>query len=416
MTATRGNGGALHFMGLLSDGGVHSHLNHLVALLEMAAQKGLQQVYVHAFMDGRDTPPQSGAGYIRDLQRALDRIGTGRVATVCGRYYAMDRDNRWDRVQKAWQMLVDGNGLHRASNPVAAVQAAYERGETDEFILPTVVTDVSGDPVATLRDGDAVVFFNFRADRARQLTQALTGRGFDKFVFAGQPRFSGYVTFTIYDKNFDLPVAFPPQTLTRILGEVVSDQGLKQLRIAETEKYAHVTYFFNGGRETPFPGEERALIPSPKEVPTYDQKPEMSAAEVTEELLRRLEDNPYRLIVLNFANGDMVGHSGNLGAAIKACEAVDRCLGRLVARIKELGGTVLITSDHGNAEIMKDKDGGPFTAHSSNPVPFILIDDARRDVRLRTDGTLTNIAPTILELLGLPVPAEMESRSLIEKG
>ncbi|HSR36519.1 MAG TPA: 2,3-bisphosphoglycerate-independent phosphoglycerate mutase, partial [Desulfurivibrionaceae bacterium] len=299
---------------------------------------------------------------------------------------------------------------------VAAVDAAYGRGETDEFIKPTVIGD-NGRPVATIGDGDVVIFFNFRADRARQLTHALTDARFDGFARKKAPQLAEMVTFTRYDKHFTLPVAFPPQSLSHILGEEVSGHGLKQLRIAETEKYAHVTYFFNGGREEPFALEERALIPSPKEVATYDQKPEMSAFAVTEELLRRIDGMPYSLVVLNFANGDMVGHSGILAAAIKACEAVDQCMGRIVEQFAAQGGVVLITADHGNAEIMVDPaTGGPFTAHSSNPVPLIMVGCKTSGCALREGGTLTNLAPTILDLMGLPIPAEMESASLLVQG
>ncbi len=409
------HGGGLHLFGLLSDGGVHSHINHLKALLQMAKQHGLSKVYVHAFMDGRDTPPKSGGGYMEELVAAIAEIGVGQVATVCGRYYAMDRDNRWERVHLAWQALVDGKGQFTAEDPVAAVNNAYGRDETDEFIKPTVIVDGAGKPVAALEDGDGIIFFNFRADRVRQLTHAFTDESFAEFEAARRPKYSEYVTFTVYDKHFTMPVAFPPMSMTRILGEEVSAKGLKQLRIAETEKYAHVTYFFNGGREEPFAHEDRALIPSPKEVATYDQKPEMSAPLVTEELLKRLSDNPYSLIVLNFANGDMVGHSGIMEAAIKACETVDGCMAKLVARVLELGGNVLITADHGNAEIMVDnKTGGPFTAHSSNPVPFVLINNSK-EYGLKNGGSLTNIAPTILDLLGIEIPAEMESESILVK-
>ena len=404
-------GKALHLLGLLSDGGVHSHINHLTALLKMAAHKGLSRVYVHAFMDGRDTPPTSGAGYMAELQQAIDDIGVGQVATVCGRYYAMDRDNRWDRVELAWQALVDGNGVE-AADGLAAVQAGYDRDENDEFIKPTVITN-NGKSVATVANGDSVIFFNFRADRARQLTHAFVDEVFDGFPTNSRPQLTDYVTLTVYEKDFDLPVAFPPFSLSRILGEEVSGAGLKQLRIAETEKYAHVTYFFNGGREEPFALEDRALIPSPKEVATYDLKPEMSAHQVTDELLSRLADNPYSLVILNFANGDMVGHSGIMPAAIKACETVDQCIGKVVARFTELGGVVLVTADHGNAEVMADLETGePVTAHSSNPVPFIMI-GKDGNYGLADNGTLTNIAPTILDLMGLPIPAPMESKSLL---
>jgi len=413
MTRTAERGAALHLLGLVSDGGVHSHLAHLVALLEMAAKKGLSRVFVHAFMDGRDTPPRSGDGYIRELEAAISRIGVGQIATVCGRYYAMDRDNRWERVSLAWQALVDGKASHFADSAGVAVADAYGRGENDEFIKPTVIAR-DGQPLATVNDDDSIIFFNFRADRARQLTHAFIDREFSQFPLQKRPHLAEFVTFTIYEQDFNLPAAFPPVSLTRILGEEVSSHGLRQLRIAETEKYAHVTYFFNGGREEPFPLEDRVLIPSPREVATYDQKPEMSAPQVTEELLSRLQGNPYSLVVLNFANGDMVGHSGIIPAAIKACEAVDACIGRLVARFTELGGVVLITADHGNAEEMIDRiTGGPVTAHSTNPVPLVMVGGKEMTWRLADGGTLTNIAPTIMDLMGLPIPAEMESRSLL---
>ena len=417
----KAGGGALHLLGLVSDGGVHSHLDHLLALVELAKQQGLRRVLIHAFMDGRDTPPNSGAGYLETLQAALARLGVGRVATVCGRYYAMDRDQRWERLELAWQALVEGRAPHRAADPLAAVREAYQRGESDEFIKPTLIGSEAGEPPAIIGDGDGVIFFNFRADRARQLTTALIRDDFSGFSRPRRPRLAALATMTRYEKDFDVSVAFPPQTLSRILGEEVSRHGLRQLRIAETEKYAHVTYFFNGGREEPFPGEERALVPSARQVATYDLKPEMSAPEVTEELLRRLAattDPPYALVVLNFANGDMVGHSGVLPAAIKACAAVDRCIGRVVEAFTAAGGIVLITADHGNAEEMIDpKDGGPMTAHSCNPVPLLLIDPraAPDHYRLREDGTLTGLAPTILELMGLPVPAEMDGGSLLLK-
>ena len=419
------SGGTLHLMGLLSDGGVHSHLDHLVALLELAARRGLDRVLVHAFMDGRDTPPDGGRGYMETLLAALERIGVGRVATVCGRYYAMDRDKRWDRVLMAWEAVVDGKGRFVAADPLAAVEEAYRRGETDEFIKPTVIradaAAAAADSASPLIvDGDGVFFFNFRADRARQLTAALSRDDFDGFARPRRPRLSAFATMTRYEKDFDLPVAFPSQELHRILGEEVSAHGLRQLRIAETEKYAHVTYFFNGGREEPFAGEDRALIPSNREVATYDLTPEMSAPEVTEELLRRLAgdagESPYDLVVLNFANGDMVGHSGGMPAAVKACEAVDQCIGRVVDAFTAAGGIVLITADHGNAEEMLDAEGNPMTAHSRNPVPLILVDRQAPagTYRLREDGSLPNLAPTILQLMGLPVPNEMDSGSLLK--
>ena len=405
--------GALHLLGLVSDGGVHSHLNHLLALVKMAGDKGIVKVFIHAFMDGRDTSPTSGIGYMETLQAELQRLGVGRVVTICGRYYAMDRDNRWERVQLAWQALVDGKAETFAVQPVQAVQAAYDRGETDEFIKPIIITE-SDAPMTTIQDGDSLLFFNFRADRARQMVHAFKDKDFDKFAAARRPALADCVTLTQYDANFDLPAVFPPVNLTRILGEEISRHGLRQLRIAETEKYAHVTYFFNGGNEEPFPQEERCLVPSPKEVATYDLKPEMSAYQVTDALLGRLDRQAYDLVVLNFANGDMVGHTGVQEAAVRACEAVDECVGRLVSRFIADGGIVLITADHGNAEIMRDPEtGGPFTAHSLNPVPFILVSDGHRGVKLHQGGALKDIAPTILALQGLPQPEEMTGESLV---
>ena len=411
---TKANNGALHLLGLVSDGGVHSHINHLLALVEMAAHKGLSEIYIHAFMDGRDTPPKSGADYIHSLQQELDRLGAGRIATVSGRYYAMDRDKRWNRVQIAWQALVDGKGIS-ATNAEQAVREAYERGETDEFIKPVVLQDLQkGGPVATIKDGDTVLFFNFRADRVRELTHAFTDQDFSEFSWDFQPALAACITFTEYDRNFTLPVVFQPLSMTHILGEEISSHNLSQLRIAETEKYAHVTYFFNGGREEPFPLEDRILVPSPQDVATYDKKPEMSAFEVTDELLKRLAEKEYGLIVLNYANGDMVGHSGIMEAAVRACEAVDQCLGKLVPAFTKAGGTVLVTADHGNAETMKDPDSaGPFTAHSLNPVPFILINDRYKGSNLRKNGSLRDIAPTILTLMGLSIPGEMTGKNLI---
>ncbi|MEW5949708.1 MAG: 2,3-bisphosphoglycerate-independent phosphoglycerate mutase [Thermodesulfobacteriota bacterium] len=405
------NAGALHLLGLVSDGGVHSDLPHLFALIEMAKRHGLKDVYLHAFMDGRDTPPQSGKDYIGRVTDFLSRTGVGKIATICGRYYAMDRDNRWERVEKAYQALVRGEGA-MAHDPVQAVSEAYERGETDEFIRPIVIAD-AGNPLPRISEGDGVIFFNFRADRAREITRALTQGGFSAFDVQARPELAGYVTMTEYDAHFRLPVAFPPQHLFHILGEEISRHGLKQLRIAETEKYAHVTYFFNGGEETPFENEDRCLIPSPKEVPTYDLKPEMSAYQVTDEVIRRIKTGEYDLIVLNYANPDMVGHTGILEAAIQACETVDLCLGRVVSTfLEESGGAVIITADHGNAEEMVDpEDGSPHTAHTANLVPLILIDEQRPLQNLR-QGILADIAPTILSIQGLPVPEEMTGTPL----
>jgi 2,3-bisphosphoglycerate-independent phosphoglycerate mutase len=406
---------AVHLMGLISDGGVHSHINHLLALLKMAAEHGLDEIYIHAFMDGRDTPPTSGLDYISQLQRDLVRIGTGRLATISGRFYAMDRDQRWERVMVAWQAIVDGHGI-LGRDPVQAVRDAYKRGETDEFITPIVLLDGNDNPVARIKDNDVVLMFNFRADRVRELTHVFTDKNWNQFVREHRPDLASYVTFTQYDKHFTLPVVFPPVSMDHILAEEISNAGLRQLRIAETEKYAHVTYFFNGGREEPFPNEDRALISSPKDVATYDLKPEMSAYLVTDELLNRIEDGDYSFIVLNFANGDMVGHSGNLEAAIKACEAVDICLGKIVEKFTAKGGIVIITADHGNAEAMRDPvSDSPITAHSSNPVPFILISDIYKNASLLQDGALCDIAPTILWLQQLAIPDVMTGNNLIKQ-
>ncbi|MDA3786461.1 MAG: 2,3-bisphosphoglycerate-independent phosphoglycerate mutase [Deltaproteobacteria bacterium] len=403
---------ALHLLGLVSDGGVHSHLNHLLALVAAAAARGVEKIFIHAFTDGRDTAPLSGAGYMTTLVQGLAEIGRGEVATISGRYYAMDRDNRWQRLKLVWDALVAGHGVLDQQEPVAAIKAAYQRQETDEFIKP-IVLQRHHRPVATVHDDDAVLFFNFRADRARQLTRAFVVPGFNGFEVANRPRLSDYVTMTRYDKNLDLPCLFPPQVLTHILGEEVSAAGLRQLRIAETEKYAHVTFFFNGGREEPYKGEDRLLIPSPQDVATYDEKPAMSAVEVTEALLDKLNSGLYDLIILNFANADMVGHTGDLAAAITACETVDSCMGRVVARVQEQGGTVLVTADHGNSDIMYDPaTKGPYTAHTLNPVPFILINNGLQGKKLHPGGSLKDIAPTILTLLDLDIPAEMEGRCL----
>jgi 2,3-bisphosphoglycerate-independent phosphoglycerate mutase len=418
MDRVRETGSSLHLLGLVSDGGVHSHIEHLEALLAMASRKQIQRVYVHCFMDGRDTPPKSGAGYIRRLESAMERLHCGRIATISGRYWAMDRDTRWDRVEQAWKALVAGTGVG-ATDPVQAVEDAYRRGETDEFIKPVVLQE-DGRPVARIADSDGIIFFNFRADRARELCRAFTEPGFSGFGVDNRPKILDLVTFTEYEHDFGLPAAFPPMSMTNILGEVISRQGMRQLRIAETEKYAHVTYFFNGGREVPFPGETRILVDSPREVATYDQKPEMSAYEVTDRLLAVLDEagtegSPYDLIVLNFANGDMVGHTGIMEAAVAACETVDRCLGRIADALLSRGGAMLITADHGNAEIMKDPvTGEPYTAHSLNPVPLILLDREHQGCTLRPGGALKDIAPTILTLLGIPVPKEMEGVNLLE--
>ena len=403
---------ALHLMGLVSDGGVHSQLTHLTALLDMARRRGLDRVYVHAILDGRDTPPESGAGYIRALQNHIQSINCGVIATVCGRFYAMDRDTRWDRVEQAYRLYTEGLGSVE-KDPVAAVEQAYARGETDEFIKPVVMADDKGAPLAVIKDNDGLIFFNFRADRAREITRAFTEDTFDGFSREKYPQLCDFVSMTLYDEGFSLPMAFGPVHLDNILGEVLSRAGLHQLRIAETEKYAHVTYFFNGGEEQAFANEDRCLIPSPRSVSTYDQKPEMSAYAVADELLARLDSDRYDFVAVNFANMDMVGHTGILDAAIRACEVVDDCVARVVARIRDKGGAAIIIADHGNAEQMVDKDGHPHTAHTLNQVPCILVDDSRKNARLKP-GRLCDVAPTILAILGLDQPVEMTGESLVE--
>ncbi len=410
MEKAKAGTGRLHLAGLLSDGGVHSHDTHLYALIEMAKRQGISEVFVHCLLDGRDTPPQSGADYLRNLENEVARLGCGRIATVIGRYYAMDRDNRWDRVEKAYRAMVSGEGTPFPSAE-AAIRQSYADGVTDEFVLPSVIMN-GGIPVGRMQDGDGFIFFNFRSDRAREITRAFTDPAFSGFTRDVWPRLASYVCMTSYDETFDLPVAFGPEELVNIFPEVVSNAGLTQLRIAETEKYAHVTFFFNGGREEAFPGEDRALIPSPKEVATYDQKPEMSAYLVADELMKRLDEDKYDVIILNFANADMVGHTGIFAAAVKAVEAVDECVGKLVQKVREKGGITIITADHGNAEMMQDEQGGPHTAHTCDMAPVVLVDDTRKDAKLRT-GVLADLAPTMLELLGLPQPKEMTGKSLL---
>lgn len=409
MEAAVKSGGALHLLGLLSDGGVHSHINHLFALIDLAVEKNVIKVFIHAFMDGRDTPPKSGIDYITQLEEFIKDKPSVSIATVTGRYWAMDRDKRWDRVEHAFRALVLGEGKKVASAS-EAVEASYKADETDEFIKPSIIHDKNG-PVGNISDNDSVIFFNFRADRAREITTALTNSNFNEFERERVPELSSYVTMTMYEENFSFPVAFPPFKLNNILGELLSNNGLKQLRIAETEKYAHVTYFFNGGQEKPFKNEDRCLIPSPKDVATYDLKPEMSANEVTEEVLQRLKQKKYDFILLNFANPDMVGHTGIMDAAVKACETIDRCLKRIVVKAMSLGGIVMITSDHGNCDSMSDGDT-PHTAHTTNPVPFIILNEA---VELRDEGILADVAPTILDVMEIKKPDEMTGESLIIK-
>lgn len=411
MENAKKNGTKLHTYGLVSDGGVHSHNEHLYALLKMAKQRGLDNVYIHCFMDGRDVPPDSGLGYIEQLEAKIKEIGIGQIATVMGRYYAMDRDNRFERVQKAYTAMVNAEGLHAAS-AVQAMRQSYDKGEMDEFVKPTVVMK-GPEPVATIGAGDSIVFFNFRPDRAREITRTFIDKdfnGFEREYFDVH-----YVCMTQYDKTFEnVHVVYKPQSLENTFGEYLAKNGKRQFRIAETEKYAHVTFFFNGGVEKPNEGEDRFLIPSPK-VATYDLKPEMSAYEVADEAVKHIESGEYDVMILNFANPDMVGHTGVLEAAVKAVTAVDACVSKVVGAILKMGGEVLITADHGNSEKMFDENGGPFTAHTTNPVPLILVGERFKGSRLMSGGRLADLAPTLLDMMGLEKPAEMTGHSLIEK-
>lgn len=405
---------ALHLMGLCSDGGVHSHLTHLYALVKLAKDHGLTKVFVHCFMDGRDVPPSSGKGYVEQVDAKLKELGVGRIATVMGRYYAMDRDNRFERVEKAYAALTYGEGL-TASNAAEAMQQSYDAGVTDEFVVPTVVL-TDGKPTATIQAQDSVIFYNFRPDRAREISRAYIFEDFDGFERKNGFFPLYYVSMTQYDKTFEghLQIAFKPQSMHNTLGEYLAKMGKTQLRIAETEKYAHVTFFFNGGVEAPNEGEDRALIASPK-VATYDLKPEMSAYEVTDEAVRRIESGKYDVMILNFANCDMVGHTGVMDAAVAAVHAVDSCVRMVVEAIQKTGGRCIITADHGNAEYMWDEKAQvPFTAHTTNPVPCILVDDSRKSVELREGGRLCDLAPTLLEMMELPVPQEMTGKTLIK--
>lgn len=407
--AAKADGGTLHVFGLLSPGGVHSHENHIFAMLDMAARRGVPKVAVHAFLDGRDTPPRSAEASLRTLQDLCAQLGNARVASVSGRYYAMDRDQRWDRVRKAWDAIVEAQAEHHAPDALSALQAAYARGENDEFVLPTAI-----DGAQPMRDGDAVVFMNFRADRARQLTAAFVSPAFDGFD-ARRPKLARFVCLSEYDAKLPAPVAFAPDDLRHTLGELLAENGLAQLRIAETEKYAHVTFFFSGGREDPYPGEERILVPSPK-VATYDLQPEMSAPEVTDKLVAAIASGRFDAIVCNIANPDMVGHSGILDAAIQAAQAVDVAIGRIEAAVRAAHGALLITADHGNLEMMRDpQTGQPHTAHTVGPVPFVYIGE-HTGAKLREGGALRDVAPTLLDLLGLPQPAEMTGTSLFTAG
>ncbi len=402
------NSSVLHLFGLLSDGGVHSHINHLEALIHMAKDRGISKVSVHCFLDGRDVPPRCAAKYITELESCMRETGTGQIATICGRYYAMDRDKRWDRVSAAYDAMTVSEGFHY-DTAINALNAAYDRDENDEFVKPSVI-----DGAEPVKDNDAVIMFNFRPDRAREITRAFVADDFDGFERAARPSNLCYVCMTQYDASMPaVTVAFPPQNLAGTLGEYIADAGLRQLRIAETEKYAHVTFFFNGGVEAPNRNEDRILIPSPK-VATYDMQPEMSAYEVTDKVIEQIDAGIYDLIILNFANCDMVGHTGVMEAAIKAVEAVDRCVGRIKEAVLKKDGQILLTADHGNADCMTDKNGNAVTAHSLNDVPLVHI--ANRPCRLKDGGRLSDIAPTLLDLMGMDIPCEMTGRSLAVKG
>ena len=402
---------ALHFMGLVSSGGVHSHIGHIYGLLELAKRAGLKKVYLHAFLDGRDTPPDSGKSFLMDVEKKMQELGVGEIATISGRYYAMDRDKNYDRVEKAYRAMVDGTG-EKASSVEEAIDASYEKKVYDEFVLPTVIEKDGA--VHTVSDGDAMIFFNFRPDRAREICHAFCDDEFN-FFNRGARKKVFFVCFTDYDPTIpNKRVAFEKEEIHNTLGEVVSNLGKNQLRIAETEKYAHVTFFFNGGKEEPYENEDRILVPSPKEVPTYDLKPEMSCYTVTEKLTEAIRSGKYDLVVANFANPDMVGHTGVLSAAIKAIEVVDECMGKVVDAVESMHGNLFILADHGNADIMIDeKTGEPYTAHTTNPVPFILVSDEKH--KLREGGCLADVAPTLLELMEIPQPKEMTGKSLLEK-
>jgi len=409
------NNSKLHLLGLLGPGGVHSHVDHLYALIDLAAQHHLPRVEIHAILDGRDTLPQSGLGYIQELQQRVEAVGTGRIATVSGRYYTMDRDKRWERVEKAYRMLVYGEG-ESGPSAEAIVQTSYNNGLVDEFVLPAVVreTPEKGEE-SLISPHDALIFYNFRTDRTREITRSLVCDDMPQFNRGPKVEDLLVATMTEYEEGLPTTIAYPADNLNDVLAEVLSRNGISQFHTAETEKYAHVTFFLNGGRERPFPLEDRLLVPSPK-VPTYDLQPEMSAPEVTEVVLKDLEQGKHQVILMNFANGDMVGHTGVIPAAVKAIETVDSCVGRIVDLVLIKGGVALVTSDHGNAEVMVDPDaGGPFTAHTTNLVPFVMANKGLKSAKLRSGGALSDIAPTILELLGLPKPDVMTGTSLIEK-
>lgn len=409
--SAKARGGKLHLMGLLSDGGVHSHIRHLFILLEMARAYGVEAV-VHAFMDGRDTSPTSGVTFVQQLLDKMQELGHGRLASLTGRYFAMDRDKRWDRTAIAWNSLVHGAG-QKVADPVLALQEAYAAGETDEFIKPRMVAAANETPL-TINDNDALFFFNFRADRARQITRSFYNATFAEFERGEKPKLAGFASMTPYDETMPLPSAFEPEGLLEVMGQVVSELGLRQLRIAETEKYAHVTYFFNGGSEEPFPGEDRALIPSPRDVATYDLKPSMSALMVCETLMAEWLKHQYRFVVCNFANPDMVGHTGIISAAVEALHTVDACMARLIKFAKEQGCRLIVTADHGNVEEMLTAEHTPMTAHTLNMVPFVILDD-ELEIALRPEGRLADISPTILDLWKVDKPAVMTGESMVQK-
>lgn len=412
MNQARNRNKAFHLVGLLSDGGVHSHIDHLFALLEMAKKQKIEQVYVHVILDGRDVLPQSAKLYITQLEEKMRELGVGQIATVSGRYYMMDRDNRWERLEKGYLALASGEGIH-AAGALSAVEISYDKRVTDEFILPTVIINEDAKPVGTVQEGDSVLFFNFRSDRAREITRAFVDEDFVGFARPNRPRVH-YVCMTQYDDTILAPVAFPQQNLENTLGDVLAQNELKQLRIAETEKYAHVTFFFNGGIEEPNLGEDRILIPSPK-VATYNLQPEMSAPELTQTLLEQLRKKTYDIIILNFANPDMVGHTGMFEATVKAVETVDKCLGEVFEELQRMNGILLVTADHGNAEEKVDPDTNlPLTAHSTNRVPFILIGEEFKGRSLLEGCALCDVAPTILKLMGIPIPKEMTGKSLLK--
>ncbi|RLI98637.1 MAG: 2,3-bisphosphoglycerate-independent phosphoglycerate mutase [Candidatus Aenigmatarchaeota archaeon] len=410
MDNCKSKGTSLHLMGLFSDEGIHGTVEHLYALMEMAKRNGIRKVFVHCFLDGRDVPERSATKYVEQFREKSEEMGIGKIATMAGRYYAMDRDTNWDRTERAYRMLVHGEGF-KEDDPLQAILNAYERGDkTDYYVKPVVITE--GDrPVATIKDGDSVVFWNFRSDRARQITYALTQADFDKFDRGKVPDIV-YVCMSNYDKNLTLPVAFPQLEVRNNIGNVISENGLRQLRIAETEKYAHVTFFFNSQVEEPNPGEDRIMVPSPK-VPSYDQKPEMSAYGITNKLVPEIEKGKYDFILVNYANGDLVGHSANLEAGIKACEAVDECTGRVVETALSKGYVCIITGDHGNIECMFYPNGKPNPSHGTNPVPFILVSEELKGAKLKEGMGLKDIAPTILGLMGIEKPKEMEGESII---